>query len=107
MTGNTITVHVHNQCAVVKEFVLFAGYPEVQPDDSVKVHSMQPDERRTMKIDAGQWFLTRQPDGKIGGGVQTDTDGATVTFSGSGDTCSSTSTASPDWPPEGAPPEPW
>jgi hypothetical protein len=44
---------------------------------------------------------TRQPDGKIGGGVQTDTDGASVTFSGSGDECSSTSTTSPDGPPEG------
>jgi hypothetical protein len=104
LSGERITVHVHNKCEVEKEFVLFAGYPELLPDESVTIYSLQPDERRTMQIDASQWFLNRHPDGHISGGVHTDEDGAHVTFTGSGETCSSMSTRSPNLPADGGPP---
>jgi hypothetical protein len=99
LSGERITVHVHNRCAVTKEFVLFAGHPDVRPGAAIKVRSLEPDERRTMEIDAAQWFLHVHPDGHIGGGVRTTTDGAHVRFSGVGDACDSASTASPDVPP--------
>ncbi|MFO7565729.1 MAG: sigma-70 family RNA polymerase sigma factor [Enhygromyxa sp.] len=101
LCGERITVHVHNECSITQDFVLFAGYPEVRPDDSVRVYSMQPGERRSLEIDAAQWFLHRNPDGTIGGGVHIDQDGARVRFSGTGDQCSQSSARSPDWPPEG------
>lgn len=101
-SGERITVHVHNQCEVASEFVLFAGYPDLRPGDAVKVHSLQPDERRTLEIDAAQWFLQVDADGQVvGGGVQTRDHGARVTFFGTGDECSASSAASPNLPPWG------
>jgi hypothetical protein len=92
LSGERITVHVHNKCSVSKEFVLFAGYPDVRPPETVTVHSLEPGERRSMEIDAAQWFLHRHADGHIGGGGQTDTDDARVTFYEMDDTCSGMST---------------
>lgn len=87
LSGKRITVHVHNQCTVIKEFVLFAGYPEITPDESAQVYSLQPDEQRTMEIDAAQWFLHRRPDGRVSGGGSVDSDGGRIRFFGRGEEC--------------------
>lgn len=106
LSGKRITVHVHNECSVIKEFVLFAGYPELEPPESIAVHSLQPDERRVMEIDAAQSFLHHHPDGHIGGGGSTDTDGGRVRFFGEGDACLGIQVSDADAP-DLPPPIPW
>jgi RNA polymerase sigma-70 factor (ECF subfamily) len=97
LSGQTITVNVLNECQVPKQFVLYAGYPDRHPPPDTRVHMLEPGEKKRMKIDAAQWFLHRQPDGKVGGGVHTDSDGGWVRFFGSGDECNGVSTADADF----------
>lgn len=84
----TIVVELINTCAVPARFVLGPpGYPEVRPPDDAPIHELAAGGRESLAIVPNQWLLRANEDGKIGGGVKTDTDGARIEFSGGADSC--------------------
>jgi hypothetical protein len=99
LSGSKIEVEFINTCNQRVEFVLLAGPGDRQPPEHLAVHSLEPDERRRATIDTAQWIRRRSPDGRVGGGVRTDSPGALIRFfeDGGAQDCGGLSTS--DLPP--------
>lgn len=81
LSGEKVTVNVHNECDRVVEVVLLPEGTELPPPDAPH-YEFAAGEVRALEIDRGVSFTRRGEDGRFRGTIHTDTPGAQVRFFG-------------------------
>lgn len=81
LSGEKVTVNVHNECDRVVEVVLLPEGTELPPPDAPH-YEFAAGEVRALEIDRGVSFTRRGEDGRFRGTIHTDTPGAQVRFYG-------------------------